>query len=292
MTTETTSTTDTSTTDTSTTGADRALKARHRAMWALGDYPALAADLVSGLGPILVEACGVGAGDRVLDVAAGSGNAAIPAARAGASVVACDLTPELLEAGQREAARLGVRLRWQPGDAEDLPFADGEFDIVLSCLGVMFAPHHQASADELIRVCRPGGTIGLLNWTPEGFIGQLFAAMRPYAPPPPPDAMPPPLWGRAEHVRSLFGDQVTDVRARRQSVRVDRFGRPEDFRDYFKARYGPTIAAYRAIAADQDRTAALDAELTGLARRHGMVGGTGSTALAWEYLLFTARKRA
>jgi SAM-dependent methyltransferase len=282
----------TSTTETSTTGADRALKARHRAMWALGDYPALAADLVSGLGPILVEACGVGAGDRVLDVAAGSGNAAIPAARAGASVVACDLTPELLEAGQREAARLGVRLRWQPGDAEDLPFADGEFDIVLSCLGVMFAPHHQASADELIRVCRPGGTIGLLNWTPEGFIGQLFAAMRPYAPPPPPDAMPPPLWGRAEHVRSLFGDQVTDVRARRQSVRVDRFGRPEDFRDYFKARYGPTIAAYRAIAADQDRTAALDAELTGLARRHGTVGGTGSTALAWEYLLFTTRKRA
>ena len=134
-------------------------------------------------------------------MAAGSGNAAIPAARTGASVVACDLTPELLEAGQREAARLGVRLRWQPGDAEDLPFAGDEFDTVLSCLGVMFAPHHQASADELIRVCRPGGTIGLLNWTPEGFIGQLFATMRPYAPPLPPGAQPPPLWGREEHVR-------------------------------------------------------------------------------------------
>lgn len=274
------------------TEADRALKAKHRAMWALGDYPALAADLVSGLGPILAEACGAGAGDRVLDVAAGSGNAAIPAARAGASVVASDLTPELFEAGREEAARQGTQLEWRQADAENLPFADGEFDVVMSCLGVMFAPHHQSSADELIRVCRPGGTIGLLSWTPEGFIGQMFAAMRPYAPPPPPGAQPPPLWGREEHVRSLLGDQVTDVRARRQSVRISRFGRPEDFRDYFKARYGPTIATYRALAADQDRTAELDAELVGLARRHGTVSRTGSTVMAWEYLLFTARKRA
>jgi len=272
--------------------ADQALKAKHRAMWALGDYPALAADLVSGLGPILVEACGVGAGDRVLDVAAGSGNAAIPAALAGASVVASDLTPELFEAGREEAARRGAQLEWRQADAENLPFADGAFDTVLSCLGVMFAPHHQASADELVRVCRPGGTIGLLSWTPEGFIGQLFATMKPYAPPPPPGAQPPPLWGREDHLRSLLGDQVTNVRVRRQSVRVDLFARPEDFRDYFKARYGPTIAAFRAIAADPDRTAALDAELVGLARRQGTVGVTGSTAMAWEYLLFTARKRA
>jgi hypothetical protein len=156
----------------------------------------------------------------------------------------------------------------------------------------MFAPHHQASADELVRVCRPGGTIGLLSWTPEGFIGQLFATMKPYAPPPPPGAQPPPLWGREDHLRSLLGDQVTNVWVRRQSVRVDLFARPEDFRDYFKARYGPTIAAYRGIAADPDRTAALDAELAGLARRHGTVNATGSTAMAWEYLLFTARKRA
>jgi SAM-dependent methyltransferase len=279
---------------TSPTEADRALKVKHRAMWALGDYPALAADIVAGLGPVLVQACHVGPGDRVLDVAAGSGNAAIPAARAGASVVACYLTPELLAAGQREAARLGVNLRWQPGDSENLPFGDGEFDTVLSCLGVMFAPHHQTSADELIRVCAPGGTIGLLSWTPEGFIGQLFATMRPYVPPPPPGAQPPPLWGREDHVRSLLGDQVTDVRAHRESVRIDLFGRPEDFRDYFKARYGPTIAAYRAVAADQERTAALDADLADLARRHdrGTASGTGSTVMDWEYLLLTARKRA
>jgi SAM-dependent methyltransferase len=262
-------------------------------MWALGDYPAVVTDLVSPLGPVLVGACGIRAGDRVLDVAAGTGNAAIPAAEAGASVVASDLTPELFEAGQREAARRGTRLQWRQADAEDLPFADGEFDTVMSCLGVMFAPYHQASADELIRVCRPGGTVGLLNWTPEGFIGQMFATMKPYAPPPPPGAQPPPLWGREEHVRALLGDHITDVTARRQTLRVDLFGRPEDFRDYFKANYGPTIAVYRAIADDPERTAALDAELADLARRHDLgTGSSQSTVMEWEYLLLTARKRS
>jgi SAM-dependent methyltransferase len=276
-----------STTDATQAGQD--LKAKHRAMWALGDYPRLADDIVTDLGPILVRACGIRPGDRVLDVAAGSGNAAIPAAQAGASVVASDLTPELLEAGQRAAARRGAELEWRQADAEGLPFADGEFDTVLSCLGVMFAPHHQSSADELIRVCRPGGTIGLLNWTPEGFIGQMFAVMKPYAPSPPPGAQPPPLWGREDHVRSLLGDRVTDVRATRQTVRVSLFRRPEDFRDYFKARYGPTIAVYRGLADDPQRAAALDAELAELARRHDR--GIGQTVMEWEYLLFTARKR-
>ena len=276
-----------------TTEAGRALKAKHRAMWAFGDYPAVATDLVSGLGPILVDACQVRPGDRVLDVAAGTGNAAIPAAEAGASVVASDLTPELLETGRREAGRRRTTLEWRQADAEHLPFANGEFDTVLSCLGVMFTPFHQASAGELVRVCRPGGTIGLLNWTPEGFIGQMFATMKPYAPPPPPGAQPPPLWGREDHIRELLGDQVADVRARRQTVRVDRFGRPEDFRDYFKANYGPTIAAYRGIADDPRRTAALDAELADLARRHGLAAGsTGNIVMEWEYLLLTAHKRS
>jgi len=248
--------------------------------------------LTSGMATTL-EHRGIRPGDRVLDVAAGTGNAAIPAAEAGASVVASDLTPELLEAGRRHAEQQGIRLEWQQADAEDLPYADGEFDTVMSCLGVMFAPYHQASADELIRVCRPGGTIGLLNWTPEGFIGQMFATMKPYAPPPPPGAQPPPLWGREEHVRALLGDQVTDVTARRQTLRVSRFGRPEDFRDYFKANYGPTIAVYRALADDPERTAALDAELADLARRHDLgTGSRHSTVMEWEYLLLTARKRS
>lgn len=267
--------------------ADRALKERHRAMWALGDYPALAADLIADLGEALVQACRVGPGQRVLDVAAGSGNAAIPAALAGAEVVACDLTPDLLDAGRTRAARLGARLEWRPADAEALPFSDGEFGTVMSCLGVMFAPHHQASADELVRVCRGGGTIGLLNWTPEGFIGQMFAAMKPYAATPPPGAQPPPLWGREDHVRALLGDRVTDITARRQTVRISRFADPRAFLDYFKTRYGPVIAAYRGIAGDPQKVAALDDDLAGLAEGH-LAGGT---AMDWEYLIITARKR-
>lgn len=272
------------------TDADRALKAKHRAMWALGDYPAVAAEIIPDLGAILVEASGVKRGDRVLDVAAGTGNAAIPAALAGAEVVACDLTPELLKSGQVLAAQRGADVVWQEADAEALPYADGEFDTVLSCLGVMFAPHHHASANELVRVARPGGTIGLLSWTPEGFIGQMFAAMKPYAPPPAPGAQPPPLWGSEEHVRRLFGDQVTDVKARRQTVRVDRFARPEEFRDYFKTNYGPTVAIYRGIAAEPDRVAALDRDLSELARRYDH--GAEATVMDWEYLLLTARKRS
>ncbi|MFE1994522.1 class I SAM-dependent methyltransferase [Streptomyces parvulus] len=264
---------------------DRALKAKHRSMWALGDYPAVARNVVAGLGPALVAACGIEAGDRVLDVAAGSGNASIPAALAGGDVVASDLTPELLDVGQREAEARGAAVSWQEADAEDLPFEDGSFDTVMSCVGVMFAPHHQAAADELVRVCRPGGTIGLLSWTPEGFVGKMFAIMKPYAPPPPPGAQPPPLWGREDHVQTLLGDRVTDVEAHRRSLRVDAFGGPEEFRAFFKSAYGPTISVYRNLADDPERTAALDAALLDLAR-----GALQDGALDWEYLLLTARR--
>lgn len=277
------------TTQSTTTDTDRALKAKHRAMWASGDYPTVAAEVVPSLGAVLVQASGVRAGQRVLDVAAGTGNAAIPAAHTGASVVACDLTPSLLEAGRALAEQQGVQLEWHEADAEALPYADGEFDTVLSCIGVMFAPHHEPSARELLRVCRPGGTIGLLSWTPEGFIGQLFATMKPYMPPPPPGVQPPPLWGSEDHVRALLGDEVTDVAVRRQSLTVDRFASPEDFRDYFKTYYGPTLGAYRAHADDPQRVAALDHDLAELARRYDR--GNGSTVMDWEYLLLTARKR-
>lgn len=283
----TTSTTPSTTTDAA-TDADRALKAKHRAMWASGDYDAVVQDLVWPLGTRLVDAITITPGASVLDVAAGSGNAAIPAAVAGATVVASDLTPELFEAGRRKAADQGVELDWVTADAEALPFPDTDFDVVLSCLGAMFAPHHQTAADELVRVAKPGGTIGLASWTPEGFIGQMFATMKPYAPPPPPGAQPPPLWGSETHVRGLFGDRVTDVVARRETVTIDYFDRPEDFRDYFKRNYGPTIAVYRFIAEDPERVAALDRELTALAERFNT--GTGTTTMEWEYLLLTAKK--
>lgn len=268
---------------------DRALKAKQRAMWALGDYPALAHDLISSLGPILVAASGVGPGDAVLDVAAGAGNAAIPAALTGARVVAADLTPELFAEGRREAARRGAAVDWREADAEALPFAAAEFDHVLSCVGVMFAPHHQAAADELVRVCRPGGKIAVLSWTPEGFIGQMFQAMKPFAPAPPPGAQPASLWGDEAHVRELLGDQVTHVEVRRQTVRVDHFAEPAQFRDYFKTHYGPTIAVYRAIAADPSLVEALDGELDELARRNNRSTGDAAMVLEWEYLLLTAR---
>ncbi|MDQ1598633.1 MAG: hypothetical protein QOD68_107 [Actinomycetota bacterium] len=271
------------------TEADRALKAKHRAMWALGDYPAVARDIVGDLGPVLVQASGVGPGERVLDVAAGSGNASIPAAAAGASVIASDLTPELFETGRKAAAKAGVEVDWQQADAEALPYPDASFDTVLSCLGVMFAPHHQAGADELVRVLRPGGTLGLLSWTPDGFIGQMFATMKPYAPAPPPGAQPPPLWGSEDHVRALLGDRVTEVSASRASLVVDEFATPAAFRDYFKANYGPTIAVYRAIADDKEKVAALDRELEALGRRFDR-GTSGSSVLDWEYLLLTCER--
>ena len=268
--------------------ADRALKARHRTMWALGDYPAVATEVISELGPVLVDAARVRRGDLVLDVAAGTGNAAVPAAQTGAVVVASDLTPELFEAGRAYARRHGVRLSWEEGDAEALPYADGAFDVVMSSVGVMFAPHHQQAADELIRVCRPGGRIALISWTPEGFVGELFRTMKPYAPPPPPGAQPPPLWGDETHVRGLLGDRVTDVVARRQTVTVGGFATPEAFRDFWKSVYGPTIVAYRGIADDPERTAALDHDLAALAARYDH--GDGSVVMEWEYLLLTARR--
>jgi SAM-dependent methyltransferase len=277
------------TTSTQTLEADRALKAKHRAIWASGSYETIVNEFVSPLGPILVQAAGVKPSDRVLDVAAGTGSASIPAAEIGAQVVASDLTPELLEIGRRDAEARGVSLEWRTADAEALPFGDDEFDVVLSCIGVMFAPHHQASADELIRVCRPGGTIAVLSWTPQGFIGQLFATMKPYAPPPPPGAQPPPLWGNEDHVRELFGDRVTDVEVRRQTLEVASLAAPEDFRQSFKTHYGPTIATYRNIADDPERVESLDRALADVARRYDR--GVGTTVLDWEYLVVTARKR-
>lgn len=272
--------------------ADRELKKKHRAMWASGDYPALADEMLLELGAVLVEASGIRPRQRVLDVAAGTGNAAIPAAMMGAKVVASDLTPELFEAGRREAANRGVSLDWQEADAEALPFGDGEFDAVMSCIGVMFAPHHQAAANELLRVCRPGGSIGLLSWTPEGFIGQLFAAMKPFAPPPPPGAQPAPLWGSEDHVRGLLDGKVTDIHTRKQNLAVRSFHQAGDFVRYFKSHYGPIISVYKFLGEDKDKVKALDKALTDLADSFADAHGDAPFQLEWEYLVFTARKAA
>jgi len=271
--------------------ADRQLKAKHRALWASGDYSAVAAELIPELGPRLVQACGVRDGQRVLDVAAGSGNAAIPAAVAGADVTAADLTPELFEAGRAAAAHRGVTLDWVEADAEAMPFDDDSFDVVMSCVGAMFAPHHQATADEIVRVARPGGTIGMINWTPDGFIGNLFATTKPYAPPPPPGASPAPMWGDEDHVRELFGDKVTDLAVRRETVLMDHCATPQEFREYWKRNYGPTIATYRFNEGDQDRIAALDRDFLALLEDWNQSTEAGRTAYSAEYLVVTATRR-
>lgn len=223
--------------------ADAELKTRHRAMWASGDYPKMVETFLLPLGERLVAACGVTEGQKVLDVASGTGNAAIRAARAGATVVASDLTPELLEVGRRRVDGEPLAIDWTPADAERLPFADASFDVVMSCIGAMFAPHHQRVADELVRVCRPGGTIGLLCWTPEGLVGDLFRAMGPFVPPPPPGAQPPPLWGSEEHLAQLFGDRVRFESPVREVLEVTAFERPEQLGEHFAANYGPTLTA-------------------------------------------------
>jgi SAM-dependent methyltransferase len=235
------------------------------------------------LGPRLVEACGVGPGMSVLDVAAGTGNAAIPAAQAGAEVTASDLTPELLEAGRGRAEAEGLALEWVEADAEHLPFGDASFDVVMSSIGAMFAPHHQDVADELVRVCRPGGTIGLLSWTPEGMVGALFRTMGPFAPAPPPGAQPPPLWGSEGHVSELFGPRVDFRTLKRDVLENTAFQEPRDFGEHFKARYGPTITA-QANARRTDREIEFNEALDRFCEEWSL-GTPGNARFEMEYLL-------
>jgi SAM-dependent methyltransferase len=270
--------------------ADAELKARHRAMWASGDYPSMVETFLEPLGPRLVSACDIVPGQRVLDVAAGTGNASIPAAAAGADVTASDLTPELLEAGRARAEAAGVKLDWAEADAESLPFEDSSFDVVISAIGVMFAPHHQAAADELVRVCRPGGKIGLLSWTPDGMLGALFATMKPFAPPPPPGAQPPPLWGGEEHLRGLLGDRVEFGTLERDVLEITAFQHPGDYAEHFKQRYGPTIAA-RANAAKEGREGDFDAALDQFCDEWNR-GSADEARFEMEFLLAVGRRRS
>ena len=266
------------------------MKSATRAMWAAGDYHRFATETVWGLGPRVVEATGITAGQRVLDVACGTGNVAIRAAEAGARVVASDLTPEHFKAGRDEARQRGVELEWVEADAENLPFADGEFDVVTSSLGAIFAPDHRRVADELLRVCCPGGTIGMLNFTPEGLAADFFGTLGPYMPPPPPGALPPLLWGSEDHVRDLFGDRVTSLEMTRDTY-VEQAASPRDYVELFTRTFGPAVAIRGALADDPSRAAAFDRDFLDFAVRANTGDPTAPAEYRYEYLLVIARKQ-
>jgi SAM-dependent methyltransferase len=269
--------------------AESELKARQRAVWASGDYPRMVDTFLLPLGPRLVEACGIGSGMRVLDVAAGTGNASIPAAQRGATVTASDLTAAWLEAGKRRPEAKGLDLEWVEADAENLPFDAESYDVVMSSIGVMFAPHHQEAADEMVRVCRAGGTIGLLSWTPEGMLGALFRTMKAFMPPPPPGVQPPPLWGSEEHMQGLFGGRVEFHSLERDVLEITAFEHPHDYAEHFKANYGPSIAA-RANAAREGREDEFDEALNALCDEWNR-GTPDRARFEKEYLLAVGTRR-
>jgi SAM-dependent methyltransferase len=254
-------------------------------VWALGDYPAIARDVLAPLGPELVAACGVAPGMRVLDVGAGTGNAAIAAALAGADVVALDPTPELIDVGRDEAASRGARVEWVLGDAQGLPQRDGAFDVVLSCLGAMFAPDHETTAAELARVCRPGGRIGLVAWHPPGAAAELMRVVGRHAPPPPAGAGSPIAWGDEAYVRELFGDRLASIESHVGLLRSERFSDAGELGRFFSASFGPAVAL--AATLEPGAAAALHADVRAWAATAIRDGG-----LELEYVLTVARRAA
>jgi SAM-dependent methyltransferase len=263
-----------------------ALKDRQQQTWASGDYAAVAAR-IQPIAERLAEAADLQAGQRVLDVATGSGNAAIAAARLGTTAVGIDYVPSLLERGRERAAAEGLAVDLIEGDAEALPFADASFDAVISVFGSMFAPNHAQAAAELLRVSRPGGTIALASWTPDGFIGDLFRAQAAHVPPP--AGVPSPmLWGTEAHLRELFGEGIAWLEVEERTF-TWRFTSAEEFVAFFRRWYGPTLKAFAALEGDaQD---ALERDLVELARRSDRLNCADAIAIPATYTEAVARKR-
>ncbi len=261
------------------------LKAKQQQTWASGDYGAVAA-LIHPIAEDLVQAADLAAGSRVLDVAAGTGNASIAAARCLCQVVATDYVPALLDRAAERAAAEHLPLEIALADAENLPYPDDSFDAVLSVVGAMFAPDQERTAAELIRVARPGGTIAMANWTPEGFIGEMFRTVGRRVPPPA-GIRGPVEWGSEPRVRELFGDRVSDLRVTPRTF-VFRFASPAAFADYFRAHYGPTVKAFAAL--DDDGGKHLYEDLVDLAARHN-VATDGTARIPSAYIEVLATKR-
>jgi SAM-dependent methyltransferase len=255
-----------------------AIKARQQQTWASGDFSVVAARIVL-VAEQLCDTADLHAGWRVLDVATGSGNAAIAAARHGCTAVGVDYVPALLERGRLRAAAERLPVEFVEGDAEALPFADSSFDAVTSVFGAMFAPDHGQAAHELARVCRPGGTIALASWTPEGFIGELFRTVGRHVAPPA-GVLAPMLWGMEGHLRDLFGNSITSLTVTERTFTF-RFLSAEDFVTVFRRTYGPTLKAFAAL--EGDARDALERDLTELARRCDRLGGGDAIAIPATY---------
>lgn len=265
--------------NTATARADlSAIKARQQQTWASGDFAVVAARTVL-VSERLADAADLRAGWRVLDVACGTGNATLAAARSGTHVLGVDYVPELLEDGRKRAAAEGLDVEFRLGDAEDLPAGDSSFDAVLSVFGVMFAPDHQRAAGQIARVTRPGGTVALASWTPDGFVGEMFGVITQHVPGPPGVASPM-LWGTEQHLTGLFGTAVADARSARHTCTF-RFTSAEEFVAFFGRWYGPTVKAFEVLG--ENGRAALAADLTHLARRRDRNHG-GSIAIPGTYL--------
>jgi ubiquinone/menaquinone biosynthesis C-methylase UbiE len=233
------------------------IKDRQQKTWTSGDYTRIGNTLVI-IGELLCEAVDVHAGDKVLDVATGGGNTAISAARRFCDVTGIDYVPELIEYARKRAEIEGMEITFEVGDAENLPYPDASFDVVLSTLGVMFAPDQEKAAEELLRVCRPGGKIGLANWTPDGFIGSMFRTQGKHVPPPP-GIKPPPLWGTEERLRELLGEGVASLEVTQRSF-MWRYPSARHFVEHFRSYYGPTLKAFEALDADGQEALAKDLE--------------------------------
>jgi SAM-dependent methyltransferase len=255
-----------------------AVKQRQQAAWASGDFAVVASRIVL-VAEHLCDTADLQAGWRVLDVATGSGNAAIAAARHGCTTVGVDYVPTLLESGRRRAEAEGLAVELLEGDAEALPFPDNSFDAVTSVFGSMFAPDHARAAAELLRVCRPGGTIALASWTPDGFIGELFRTVAAHVPPPA-GVQSPMLWGTEAHLRSLFGDGICSLEVHERTFTF-RFESAQEFVDFFRTWYGPTLKAFAAL--EGDARDALEEDLLALARRSDRLGGSGAIAIPAAY---------
>ena len=262
-----------------------AVKLKQQAAWSAGDY-AVVGTTLQIVGETLCEALDLRAGERVLDVAAGNGNATLAAARRWCDVVSTDYVGALLARGEARASAEGLAVQFQEADAENLPYADGSFDVVLSTFGVMFTPNQERAASEMARVCKSGGKIGLANWTPSGFIGELFKLMGRYIPPPA-GVKSPSLWGTEERLRELFGDRIATLETVRKNF-VFRYRTPQHWLDTFRTYYGPVQKAFNAVGADREE--ALAADLIRLVQQFNRAGD-GAMVLPSEYLEVVIRTR-